>query len=579
MAAGPIRPAIWFKISARLWRFAIKLKVRINLDPSDVRRDQSNWPRFQGDCTEETASLLDPIGKCYSFARQMSIAPVNTTKKSWNNRLADIPEGSAALFFIQIFSTLGFAVLYSTLVLYATRHLHFTAKEASAIMGVFGAFNYGLHLFGGYLGGRFLSNRNLFVGGMVLQVLGCGSIAIGSMAAMYWGLALFLTGSGLNVTCINMMLTQRFAPEDERRESAFLWNYAGMNIGFFIGFSVAGHYQETEAYGPLFVFATIGNFLAIVLAAFNWKVLADRNTALLEVSPSRFRRRFAIGIAILLGVPFVVWFMLQHTGPTGVALKAASAAVAAVLIYLTFRHPHEGERRKMWAYLILTLGSLVFWSLYQMAPNGLQLFAVNNVNLKVWGIDVAPQWVQNINTIVIVVGGPLLAALFTHLRARGWKLDIPQQFSASLILMALGFLALPVGIALADASGRSPFFWLFLSYVFQSIGELLISPIGYAMIGKLAPSKYQGIMMGSWMLVTGLASLFAGDFSGMVPEPTGTTASATNPEYSKLFSRLGWGSFVAGVVLIALIPRLRKLIQDPSLPQNKPAESNPLQAS
>jgi POT family proton-dependent oligopeptide transporter len=31
-------------------------------------------------------------------------------------------------------------------------------------MGMFGAFNYGLHLFGGYLGGRFLSNRNLFVG-------------------------------------------------------------------------------------------------------------------------------------------------------------------------------------------------------------------------------------------------------------------------------------------------------------------------------------------------------------------------------------------------------------------------------
>ena len=76
------------------------------------------------------------------------------------SRLKAIPEGAAALFFIQIFATLGFAVLYSTLVLYATRHLHFSAKEASAIMGVFGAFNYGLHLFGGYLGGRFLSNRN-----------------------------------------------------------------------------------------------------------------------------------------------------------------------------------------------------------------------------------------------------------------------------------------------------------------------------------------------------------------------------------------------------------------------------------
>ena len=93
------------------------------------------------------------------------------------SRLKAIPEGTAALFFIQIFATLGFAVLYSTLVLYATKHLHFAAKDATTIMGVFGAFNYGLHLFGGYLGGRFLSNRNLFVGGMVLQVLGCACIA------------------------------------------------------------------------------------------------------------------------------------------------------------------------------------------------------------------------------------------------------------------------------------------------------------------------------------------------------------------------------------------------------------------
>src|SRR5258708_2212343 len=98
--------------------------------------------------------------------------------QTWKSRLSRIPEGTAALFFVQIFATLGFAVLYSTLVLYATRHLGFPARAASAIMGVFGAFNYGLHLFGGYLGGRFMSNRNLFVGGMVLQVLGCGCIAL-----------------------------------------------------------------------------------------------------------------------------------------------------------------------------------------------------------------------------------------------------------------------------------------------------------------------------------------------------------------------------------------------------------------
>lgn len=484
--------------------------------------------------------------------------------------LARIPAGSGALFFIQIFSTLGFAVLYSTLVLYTTKHLDFSIKQATAVMGVFGAFNYGLHLFGGYLGGRFLSNRNLFVGGMVLQVLGCGLISTGTTPAFYWGLALFLTGSGLNVTCINMMLTQRFAPDDSRREGAFLWNYAGMNMGFFIGFAVAGHYQLSENYTSLFLFATVGNFLAIVLAGLNWRTLADRNTPLLEAERRAFSGRFIAGIAILIVLVPIVWFLLQHPGSTETLVKAICAVVAATLVWLTLRHRDMRERNNMWAYLILTLGSLVFWALYQMAPSGLQLFAVNNVDLHVWGVTVAPQWIQNINTVVIVVGGPLLAAAFTRLRARGWKIDIPTQFATSLLLMGAGFLVLPTGIFFANDEGIVAFGWLFASYIFQSIGELLISPIGYAMIGKLAPRQYQGIMMGSWMLVTGLASLFAGDFSGMIPEPAGTTALATDPVYATLFAQLGGGSVAVGVMLIVLIPFLRKLIKD------RPADDVPV---
>ena len=188
-------------------------------------------------------------------------------------------------------------------------------------------------------------------------------------------------------------------------------------------------------------------------------------------------------------------------------------------------------------------------------------------------MEIQPQWIQNINTVCIVVGGPLLASFFTRMRARGWRIDIPQQFATSLLLMALGFLILPLGIKLAGVNGMSAFSWLFWSYVLQSVGELLISPIGYAMIGKLAPKQYQGIMMGSWMLVTGLASLFAGDFSGMIPEPTGSTAAATNAGYAKLFAELGVGSLVVGLALVVLIPFLRKLITDKA--EIAPAEEAP----
>ena len=482
--------------------------------------------------------------------------------KSFKRLFSAAPEGTAALFFIQIFATLGFAVLYSTLVLYATKHLHLGVKEATVLMGVFGAFNYGLHLFGGYLGGRFLSYRKLFVGSMALQVIGCACIAIGTLPLFYVGLALFLTGSGFNVTCINMMLTQRFTPEDPRREGAFLWNYAGMNVGFFVGFSAAGYFQATESYSSLFIFATLGNFVSIILVLLTWKTLADRNTTLLDATPKQFRVRQLAGLGIVMGIVPVVWFMLQRPGGTETILKGISAAVALTLIYLTVRHQDRRERRNMTAYLILAIGSLMFWSLYQMAPNGLMLFAVHNVDLMVGPVKIQPQWIQNINTVCIVLGGPIFAALFVRMRARGWRIDIPQQFAASLLLMALAFFILTLGIKLAGTDGKSAFIWLFLNYVLQSIGELLLMPVGYAMIGKLAPKHYQGIMMGSWMLVTGLASLFAGDFSGMIPNPTGSTAVATNPGYAKLFTELGLGSLVVGIALVVLIPFLRKLITD-----------------
>src|SRR5881275_286850 len=226
-------------------------------------------------------------------------------------RFAHAPEGTAVLFFIQIFSTLGFAVLYSTLVLYSTKHLQLPVKVATTLMGVFGAFNYGRHLFGG---------------GMALQVIGCACIAAGSLALFYIGLAFFLTGSGLNVTCINMMLTQRFTSEDPRREGAFLWNYAGMNVGFFVGFSAAGYFQATQSYSSLFIFATIGNFGAIVLALFNWKTLTDRNTPLLDATRNQFRLRQLAGIGILIGLAPVVWFMLQRPGGTETLIKAICGA-------------------------------------------------------------------------------------------------------------------------------------------------------------------------------------------------------------------------------------------------------------
>jgi proton-dependent oligopeptide transporter, POT family len=312
----------------------------------------------------------------------------------------------------------------------------------------------------------------------------------------------------------------------------------------------------------------LGNLISIVLAVRYWPVLKDRATPLVQAAAAEFRKRFAIGVAILVGLVPVVWGLLQHPDSTTTLVEIIAALVYSSLVWVTMNHPLRSERRNMWAYLVLAVGSLVFWSLYQMSSSGLTLFFDRNVDPMVLGLKIQPQWVQNINTFVIFAGGPALALLFSHLRGRGWRIDVPKQFATALVLMGVGFLVLPLGIALGDpATGRSAFIWIFLSYVLQSIGELLISPVGYAMIGKLAPHKYQGVMMGAWMLLTGLASIFAGQLSKSIPSAQDAAPQVTNQYYAQLFSWLGWGTVAVGVVLALLIPFLRRLISDQDTPE------------
>ncbi|MCV5296026.1 MFS transporter, partial [Escherichia coli] len=80
------------------------------------------------------------------------------------------------------------------------------------------------------------------------------------------------------------------------------------------------------------------------------------------------------------------------------------------------------------------------------------------------------------------------------------------------------------------------------------------------MIGKLAPASLQGLLMGCWMMVTGVASVLAGYVSSAMPQNIGSSPVATNPGYSSVFNMLGWGSMAGGIVLLLLVPRLRLLI-------------------
>jgi POT family proton-dependent oligopeptide transporter len=485
-------------------------------------------------------------------------------KKTLLQKYQDVmPTGAGALFLIQIFSTLSFSVLYSTLILYATKGLHMNDTLATSITGSFIALNYFLHLLGGYVGGRYLSYRSLFGLGMVSQIAGCLLISVPDTSYLLWGLAAFLGGSGLNVTCINCMVTQLFEPDDKRRESAFLWNYSGMNIGFFIGFSIGGYFHLNQAYRELFLLSAFGNLIALALTFYNWKLLKDRDTTFIDLKPAAQKSARLLGLGLVIALVFALRGLLQHTTFCNQLILVIGASMLALITILALKQPGQTERNKMWGYIILALSSLIFWALYQLAPMGLNLFIERNVDRHFLGILIAPQWIQNINTVVIILGGPLLSVVFTHMRERGINVSIPFQFSLALLLIGIAFAILPVGISLADAQGYTNFNWVFASYVLQSVGELFISPIGYAMVGQLAPLRLRGLMMGMWMMVTGIAAILSDQFSKIA---LGSTESVdpllTNASYSHTFGILGWSAIAAGILLFVFIPVVARLTQE-----------------
>lgn len=402
---------------------------------------------------------------------------------------------------------------------------------------------------------------------MLAQVIGCILLSLGELQLVYYGLAVFLTGSGLNVTCLNCMLTQRFAPNDTRRETAFLWMYAGMNIGFFIGFSLSGVFQLSQNYHMLFLLSSLGNLSALMICLFCWKQLADKGTAFAQQSKAKQRNNTLIGLGCIALLPVVITQMLQLANLANQLVIITGLLMLAYILVVAYQQPTKEARNKIIAFAVLMIVGTIFWMLYQIGPMGLTIFIDHNVQREYGHFIIPPQWFQNINTVAIVFGGPLLGLVLNRMRKNGFNINIPTQFALALLFIGLAFVILPISIHYANAMGMVNPNWIVLCYVLQSVGELLISPIGYAMIGSLAPASLQGVMMGMWMLNSGVGATLSSYSSNlMLQGQTNMSPLVTNAGYSHVFLMLGLFALVSAGLLFSLIPRLKALIEEQPQP-------------
>lgn len=471
-----------------------------------------------------------------------------------------MPHGVTALYFIQAFSTFSFAILYSSLSLYITKQLGIESAVSNSLVGLFLAFNYILQLIGGLIGGRYLSNRVLFFVTILIQTVGLVFLSLANTTWLYIGLSLFLVGCGLNTTSFNSMLTQRFQASDERRESAFVLSYGAMNLGFCAGYIASGFFDYSSQYQYLFYACIVTNAITLVLIAKYWRYLKDSNTPLIRVKAKNSYVKNLIGIIITLAlIPGMLLCFNSANFSNGLVI-ALSLIMFYVILAIALNQKSDIDKQKIIAYLILAISSILFWMIYFTGPMGVTLFIKNNVDKQCLGFELATQWIKNINPVVIILGAPIMAAVITFMKSKGYNLSISVQFITAFILLSLSFVFLSCGILCADDLGYTSVYWVIAYIILQGLAELLIAPVGYAMIGRIAPPQFQGVLMGTWMLVTGVAVSLSHYFSNAMVKTDSLDPLLSNPDFLTVFKQLSIWALLGSVFLYFFTKKISTVI-------------------
>jgi POT family proton-dependent oligopeptide transporter len=184
---------------------------------------------------------------------------------------------------------------------------------------------------------------------------------------------------------------------------------------------------------------------------------------------------------------------------------------------------------KMFNTLLTVIPMLIItWVLLMLFKQTFSKFALSNIFLGtsfvivwivvIWMLDrefrsesteVPASWFGILNSFYIITFAPLISKIWqSKFNPTG-----PIKFAIALILMGLGFAILSygsLGIPLGAQTASVSMVFLILAYLFHTLGELCISPVGLSYVSKLAPVKLVGLMFGIWFVANFIANYMAG---------------------------------------------------------------------
>ena len=379
---------------------------------------------------------------------------------------------------------------------------------------------------------------------------------------LFLALSLIIVGVGFLKANISTVVGALYEENDPRRDGGFTIFYVGINLGSFLATAACSYLGIRYGWAYGFGLAGIGMLFGLLTFILGQSWLEGRGAP-----PVPLKGRSILGVPVegffwvagLVAV-FPTWLLMQRHELIEAVLPWAAGVIFLLVVGYTVIKLHGAERSRMLVAEVLIFFSVLFWALFEQAGSSLTLFADQSTEMPSW-FNAAQT--QMFNPGIIVIGGPIMAALWVWLAKRNAEPSTPVKFSFGLMFVGLGFLVLMWAAAnMANSDFRVPLTFLFLTYLFHTIGELCLSPVGLSMITKLSVERVVGLMMGVWFLSSSVAHIAAGLIAKATATDTVAGVVTDRAEalstYGSIFGTIGWVGVGVGVFLLLISPILKK---------------------
>lgn len=468
------------------------------------------------------------------------------------------PKSFYMIFSIELWERFGYYGLQGILAVYLVKMLGLSEADSITLFSSFSALVYGFVAIGGWLGDKVLGTKRVIILGTLVLTAGYSMVAWSGHEVfwVYLGMATIAVGSGLFKANPASLLSTCYEKGDPRLDGAFTMYYMAVNIGSFLSMIatpwLAAHYDWNVA----FSLSVIGMLITLVNFMLCRGYVRHYGSAPDFVALNWLHLTVVIA-GILVLIPVATW-LLHHQEIARIALGIVTLGVMLVFSYETLRLDSAARRRILSAFIMM-LEAVVFFVLYTQMPTSLNFFAIHNVETSLLGLNFEPEQFQALNPFWIMLMSPLLATIYNRL---GNRLPMPFKFAIGMALCSLAFLVLPLGACFANDSGLVSIYWLILSYALQSIGELMISGLGLAMVAHLVPQRLMGFIMGAWFLTTAAAAIIAGFVANLSAVPSEVSDPHNSLQiYSHVFMQIGVSTGVIAMLMLVFASKLNRLSQ------------------